>query len=79
MASRFEECHLSRRKLRQLIGQLAHDWHCDIGPGLVLPDVDRAATARYDALIESHLAGMKSRRSPNGGGRRITNSQKGDK
>jgi hypothetical protein len=44
--------------------------------------VDRrgtAATARYDALIESHLAGMKSRRSPNGGGRRITNSQKGDK
>ena len=44
--------------------------------------VDRrgtAATARYDALIESHLAGMKSRRSPNGGGRRITNSQKGDR
>jgi len=43
MASRFEECHLSRRKLRQLIGQLAHDRHCDIRPGLVLPDVDRAA------------------------------------
>ena len=44
--------------------------------------VDRrgaAATARYDALIETRLTAMRSRRSPNGGGRRPTNSEKGDK